>query len=192
MDLFNTRGYHATKISDIMKASGVQKGNLYFYFKSKEALAQALVREAQKEYMDYLHANARGSSALEKLDNVLAAIFDLHVRKKFVGGCIFGNMALEMGDNNFQFRKDIRDIFDEWVKFLSSLIHEAVRSGEIVVELAPEDLARHIVAAMEGGIMLSRLSKDHTAMKSALDAVRTLLRMGSPSGWYTGQGDNRT
>ncbi len=182
MDLFNTRGYHATRISDVMEASGVQKGNLYFYFRSKEDLAQVLIDEARREYMAYLHGNASGDSALVRLDNVLTAIYDLHVRKKFIGGCIFGNMALEMGDQNSQFREEIRAIFDEWVHFLSSLIQDAFRSGDLALPLEPEVLARHIVASLEGGIMLSRLSKDNADLKSALDAVRTLLQLGMSAG----------
>lgn len=41
-ELFWTRGYAATSLSDIAKASGVPVGNVYYYFRSKADLALAV------------------------------------------------------------------------------------------------------------------------------------------------------
>lgn len=43
--LFFTKGYHATTISDIAKKMGVANGMLYYYFKSKEAVLEKLLDE---------------------------------------------------------------------------------------------------------------------------------------------------
>jgi len=41
--LFFTKGYHATTISDIAKKMGVAQGTLYYYFKSKEQVLETLL-----------------------------------------------------------------------------------------------------------------------------------------------------
>ncbi|MBU2703268.1 AcrR family transcriptional regulator [Sporomusaceae bacterium BoRhaA] len=41
--LFFTKGYQATTISDIAKKMGVAQGMLYYYFKSKEAVLETLL-----------------------------------------------------------------------------------------------------------------------------------------------------
>ncbi len=41
--LFAERGYDATSVREIVEAAGVAKPTLYYYFKSKEGLAQALL-----------------------------------------------------------------------------------------------------------------------------------------------------
>lgn len=41
--LFFTKGYHATTISDITKKMGVAQGMLYYYFKSKEEILETLL-----------------------------------------------------------------------------------------------------------------------------------------------------
>ncbi|MDF2572966.1 MAG: transcriptional regulator, TetR family [Sporomusa sp.] len=41
--LFSTKGYHTTTISDIAKKMGVAQGMLYYYFKSKEELLETLL-----------------------------------------------------------------------------------------------------------------------------------------------------
>ncbi len=178
MELFNTKGYHATSISDIIEASGVQRGNLYFHFKNKEDLALALIETAHKEYLAYLNTRARGRSGMAKLDGVLDAIYEYHFGKNFVGGCIFGNIALEMGDQNADFRSAIRTVFDQWACLIATLLEEALRQGELSTHMEPYMLARHIVASLEGGIMLSRLTKDKKDILNSLDAIRTLLRPG--------------
>ena len=42
VELFAERGYHATKISDIVKAADVTQPTFYLYFKSKESLYEDL------------------------------------------------------------------------------------------------------------------------------------------------------
>src|SRR5277367_6880508 len=41
--LFAERGYDATSVREIVEAAGVAKPTLYYYFRSKEGLAQALM-----------------------------------------------------------------------------------------------------------------------------------------------------
>ncbi|MEW6374412.1 MAG: TetR/AcrR family transcriptional regulator [Thermodesulfobacteriota bacterium] len=49
--LFKHQGYKNTTIDDICKAAGVKRGNLYFYFESKEDLAYSVVdRAIEKEF----------------------------------------------------------------------------------------------------------------------------------------------
>jgi TetR/AcrR family transcriptional regulator, cholesterol catabolism regulator len=57
--LFSSRGYAATRIADICEAAGVAKGLFYWYFPTKQALFEELVRTmrrrlrvAQAEAMD--------------------------------------------------------------------------------------------------------------------------------------------
>jgi AcrR family transcriptional regulator len=43
--LFYTKGYERTSVSDIVKAVGVAQGTFYYYFDSKQAILEALVAE---------------------------------------------------------------------------------------------------------------------------------------------------
>jgi AcrR family transcriptional regulator len=45
LDLFVERGFAATRLDDVAKAAGVSKGTLYLYYKNKEDLFKAVVRE---------------------------------------------------------------------------------------------------------------------------------------------------
>ncbi|HAK72354.1 MAG TPA: TetR/AcrR family transcriptional regulator, partial [Sporomusaceae bacterium] len=41
--LFSDKGYRGTTISDIAKTMGTAQGMLYYYFKSKEEILEALI-----------------------------------------------------------------------------------------------------------------------------------------------------
>jgi AcrR family transcriptional regulator len=43
--LFHTKGYERTSVSDIVKAVGVAQGTFYYYFDSKQAILEAVVAE---------------------------------------------------------------------------------------------------------------------------------------------------
>jgi AcrR family transcriptional regulator len=53
-DLFYYQGYRHTTIDDISRASGVRRGNLYFYFASKEDLARAAIDHALRREFPFL------------------------------------------------------------------------------------------------------------------------------------------
>jgi len=98
-----------------------------------------------------------------------------HKGRDFVGGCIFGNIALEMGDTGCHFAAFIKNVFEVWEQRLRDVIREAQDGGEVSRALAADVLAGHMVAAIEGGIMLARLKKDEKPLRDALTAVRSLL-----------------
>jgi len=45
LELFVERGYSATRLDDVARQAGVSKGTVYLYFKNKEDLFRAVVRE---------------------------------------------------------------------------------------------------------------------------------------------------
>jgi AcrR family transcriptional regulator len=44
LDVFLARGFDAAKLDEVAKRAGIAKGTLYLYFKSKEALFEALIQ----------------------------------------------------------------------------------------------------------------------------------------------------
>jgi AcrR family transcriptional regulator len=48
-DVFVSRGYHATRVDDLIAAAGVSRGAFYRYFRDKDQLARLLVAHAEHE-----------------------------------------------------------------------------------------------------------------------------------------------
>lgn len=88
---------------------------------------------------------------------------------------MFGNTALELSDANDRITQLIREVFRGWTELLASVLREAQDAGDLKVQIQPEVLAKHIVASIEGGIMMSRLSKNGDHLRDCLGSIRLLL-----------------
>ncbi len=177
MRLINVKGYAATSINDIIEVTGVKKGNLYFHFSNKEELVYTMIEKARDDYRDYITSRIKGGTALEILYSIFDAVFQYHRARKFEGGCIFGNIALELGDENPRYAQLVHEIFAEWAEQFVPLIKAAQGEGTINAVLEAPALARHIVASLEGAVMLSRLSKKAKDFRQCIDSLKILLEV---------------
>lgn len=54
LKLFEEKGFHATKVSDIVKDAGMAQGTFYLYFKSKEDLFRSIAETCLQEIVQAL------------------------------------------------------------------------------------------------------------------------------------------
>lgn len=176
-ELFNTKGFSATTINDLVEATGMQKGSLYFHFSGKNAIAREVMNEATVEFVEFLSKALDGDNPGASIDTFFRCALDKHLATGFVGGCIFGNTALEMSDSDPEFAGAIDKVFDEWIGRVDVVVADAQKTRQIRTDIGSEALARHIVATVEGGIMMSRLKKDERPMRECLDTLRKTLEL---------------
>ena len=70
MACFLDQGYHATKMQDVARQSGLAKGTLYLYFQSKEVLLLALLQR----YFDDIRARIRMIPSPQTLDQFMMGL----------------------------------------------------------------------------------------------------------------------
>jgi TetR/AcrR family transcriptional regulator, transcriptional repressor for nem operon len=173
--LINQKGFRDTSMQDIIDATGVKKGNLYFHFSSKDELGLSILREAAEWYFNYLAMSMRSRDPLGRIGDVIDAVLKYHRGKKLVGGCIFGNTALEMSDTGEAHAALVREIFTRWERMLSGLLAEAHSEGSLPAGLEPEATARRIIASLEGSIMMARLFKNDAHLAECAVNLKELL-----------------
>ena len=176
-ELFNSKGFNATTIRDLVAATGMQKGSLYFHFPGKDAVAREVLSAATAEFMVFLSNALGGDNPGACIDTFFRCALEKHLGTGFVGGCLFGNTALEMSDSNPEFAGAIDAFFDEWIRRVEFVVAAAQKSGQIRTDVSSEALAKQVIATIEGGIMLSRLKKDERPMRQCLDTLRTTLEL---------------
>jgi len=169
------QGFLNTSVSEIISATGVKKGNLYYHFASKEDLGLAVLEDAKEEFFHFLNISLSGTDPVSRVINSCQAIFNEQQKNNFVGGCLFGNTALEMADSNPKFASIIQEVFAHWIQQLENHIHEALRTGILKSTMPPELLAKTVVATMEGAIMISRVSKCKQDLLDFLTVIKILL-----------------
>jgi TetR/AcrR family transcriptional regulator, transcriptional repressor for nem operon len=173
--LFNSKGFKATTINDLVAATGMQKGSLYFHFSSKEEIVREVLAEATESFLVFLDQSLTGNSPGAQIESFFRSALAKHQAAGFVGGCLFGNTALEMSDNDPEVAGQIGKVFDVWINRIAQVVSDAQQAGQVRDDIAAEALARHIIACIEGGIMLSRLKKKDQPMRDCLDTLRRTL-----------------
>lgn len=173
--LVQKKGFEATSMSDVVEATGMQKGCLYFHFTGKDDLLAAILEKAKTDFFQLVDAGLSGKTPGERLENFFTGVLDYQKSMGFSGGCIFGNIALEMSDKDKRVSAFIKDLFDEWTAKIHVVVKAAQKTKQVTAEIPADVLARHIIMALEGGIMLSRLEKREKPLKDCLASLRIMI-----------------
>src|SRR5499433_3673327 len=112
--LIHLQGYHCTSLDDVLRESGVGKGNFYYYFKSKEELGYAIIDRLVRGFVDRTLEPAfadTGRDARAQIHDFLDRVLDNLRERNCVGGCPMGNLASELSDVHEGFRQRLAEIF---------------------------------------------------------------------------------
>ncbi len=174
--LFNTVGYYRASMTDVMNATGLEKGGIYNHFASKDDLAVAAF-----EYAVGLFAAALRKQidlAVQPFDKLLALIdgFNLAVTDPPVkGGCPLLNCAVENDDGNPLLKAKVQVAMERFHKMVENLVIDAQSEGEIAKHYSSKQIATFIVSSVEGGIMVSRLFDDTQRMELVTQSLKSFL-----------------
>ena len=80
-----------------------------------------------------------------------------------------------MGDINANFSTKVTGIFSYWEDSLAQILNEARSAGELKNDLDSKVLAKHIIAVLQGGIMMSKASKNGDDLQDCLNSLRVML-----------------
>lgn len=108
--LFAAKGYDATPVRSIVEAAGVTKPALYYHYKSKEGLAQALIHDPLSKLVAAL-TSLEGTplDPVERLEQSLNVNFEFcredPDRGRFVYAIFFGPLGSELASELAHFIK---------------------------------------------------------------------------------------
>lgn len=154
--VFNRHGFGSTSMSELMAATGLEKGGLYRHFKSKEELAleafDHAVRVIEKSRFPNLESI---ESPIERVEALVTQF--LNTRSPIPGGCPVFNGAVEHDDGNPKLRAKARESFQKWVLQLSTWIDDAQKQNEFSKHHKPKDVATFLYCSLEGALIARNL-----------------------------------
>lgn len=173
-ELFRRQGYNGTSLKQVTEAAGAPIGSLYHFFPGgKDDLAEAVIGSSGQAYQELfeLIADAAPSMVTAVTDFFDAAAVVLE-ETGYLDACPIGTVALEVASTNDRLRAATHVVFEGWVG--------AVASRLVAVGLAADqarELATTLVAAVEGGFMLSRAAQSPEPMRTAGRHMRRLVEL---------------
>jgi TetR/AcrR family transcriptional regulator, transcriptional repressor for nem operon len=166
--LLNKHGFAGLSMSEVMGATGLEKGGIYRHFASKDELAAATLAHS---YELVQKARAHGvdeqPTPLARLHRLLTN-FDTEPGAILPGGCPYVNSAVDADDTSPLRLAQVRRAFDEWHGRIAQIVCQAVDAGELRRSTNPEAIATLILATIEGAVVLSRAQQSRAPIQLCL------------------------
>lgn len=169
-------GTAGTTLDAVLEASGTGKSQLYHYFADKSDLVAAVVDRQLELILD----DQPGLVHVDTWDGLIEWARDTVRAKARPGGpfaCPLGTLAAEL-KNDEAFRPCLAAAFARWEAPLAAGLQAMRDRGELAAAADPARLAALLVAALQGGMLVGRISGDIAPLcdllSSALEQVNRL------------------
>jgi TetR/AcrR family transcriptional repressor of nem operon len=178
--LIHLRGYHCTSLDDVLRESGIGKGNVDYDFKSKEELGYAIIDRLVLGFSERTLEPAFADTDADPVIQIhmfLDRLLDNQRQRNCVGGCPMGNLASELSDVHEGFRQRLVGVFIRWRARLTEAIARGQNTGRLRGDWDAAALAQFIVAALEGAILLTKVTKDIAVMEQCVEHLKRHLTL---------------
>lgn len=168
--LLRSQGYAGTGLNQITVAAQAPKGSMYHHFpEGKEQLAAQAIAYYADMVLSLLQHCLKAPDAADGIDAFITALAHQLERSQFHDGCPVGLVAMEAGAANERLAAATTAAFELWH---AAIAHTLTERG--VPE--PQDRATIVLAAVEGGVMLSRAHRSTKPLRSVSRGLRPVLQ----------------
>jgi TetR/AcrR family transcriptional regulator, transcriptional repressor for nem operon len=146
--LVHQQGFHQTTLADIAQQAQVPLGTVYYFFKTKEAIGEALVEHYLRTYREACQLWNSESDPKARLEAFIQVLLGDSQRLS-QSGCPIGTLCAELHKQGGLLADQASGIFNELLTWLT-MQSRALGKGE-----ESETLAVHLLSAVEGAILLT-------------------------------------
>jgi TetR/AcrR family transcriptional regulator, transcriptional repressor for nem operon len=168
---FAQRPYYAVGLDDILAEAQLTKGAMYFHFRSKHALALAIVDE-------------QTGNAAESVKNLLGK--KLSGLESLIDVCYLvavGDMTQDVTRASFNLLESVgrteklqTRLLGGWIQLMGEIAQRGIAEGDIVEQADPEDIGRLLVSIYVGMRQARNLDEPVQLLTDFGKALSTVLR----------------
>ena len=168
-DLAHRRGFRETSLAEIAEAAQVPLGNVYYYFKSKDALAEALIERWLEEMRAARSVWDAAGGPVERLE----ACIEVAARGREAvarSGSPIGGLCTELGKTAGPLAAKARVLFREQLDWIEAQLRALGAEAE-----APA-LAIHLLSGLQGASVLAHAQGDPALMVYEAEMLKAWVR----------------
>jgi TetR/AcrR family transcriptional repressor of nem operon len=171
------RGIANTSIDEVRTTAEVGGSQIAHYFHDKRDLTRHVIA-VRRGHVQTFHTRPQlgaldSFEALQTWADACVADVDTVYR---LGGCVYGSLAGELIDADDEIHADLSAGYDEWIELFRVGLTEMRRRKDLLPEADPRHLAVALVAAHQGGAMLTYATGDPAPLSVALNAAIEYVR----------------
>ncbi len=168
--LFYQHGYEGTSFTDIVETSGLARGNIYHYFKTKDDILQAVIARHLEEYRMLL---AKWDAEHEDAKERLIAFSNMIAGRKaelVEYGCPIGSLNTELAKDRRDLQQAASALFDLFRDWLSSCFRQLGKGSE------SESMALHLLGRAQGIAVISHVYRDKKLLQRETNQLTDWIR----------------
>lgn len=165
------QGVAGTTTEQVQVAAGVSASQIFHYFGDKRALVQAVIAYQAEAVL------TAQQPLLAKLDSMeaLRAWADLYVsveeQLKYEGGCPLGSLGSQLAETDAAARQDVERGLARWEEAIRDGLRAMYARGDLRRSADPDALALALLAALQGGLLMTQIRRDPAPLRTVLDVV---------------------
>lgn len=175
--LMLAKGYTATSIDEICTMVGVTKGGFFHYFPTKQELAKA----ALHRFYAATGGRILGFPLPETMDPLqrvyqrLDILIEMARNPDLPKSCLIGNLTQEVSHTHPELRAVCDELFSRWVNGFEGELAAAKAKHVPQATWSPQSLAEHLLATIQGSLLLAKSSQDPAIVEKNLLHYRNYL-----------------
>jgi AcrR family transcriptional regulator len=163
--LFYERGYTRTSFSDIVEQTGIRRGNIYHYFKTKEEILDAVIRQHASDYRALLALWDQQTTDPKERLHSFVQMLSSNRENLMRYGCPIGTLNTELSKDAIELHAGARVLFDILVEWLTTQF-AALGSGE-----QARGQALHLLGRCEGISVVGHVYNDPELIDSEISML---------------------
>jgi TetR/AcrR family transcriptional regulator, transcriptional repressor for nem operon len=163
------RGFGRTSLADIAKEAGVALGNVYYYFKTKDEIGEAII----EQYLSLFRAAREQLGGLDSARERLCSFVQMTVDSRRAiaeSGCPLATLCSELRKETGPLARNAAQLFAEPLEWMEGQFRELGRGSEA------RELAVHLLAALEGLAVLTHALGDPELVLAETERLQVWIR----------------
>jgi TetR/AcrR family transcriptional regulator, transcriptional repressor for nem operon len=181
--LFALKGFHDTKLKEVLCSAKVTTGAFFHHFQNKDDLGFAVIdrhmerRSRQLNKIEETLPPGPDEGMLTPVFRRLDAIAEMARKREHTkGGCVIGNLSASLSDTHDAFRRRLAACFDEMAREFEPPFAALIQERGLSRRIDAMELARYIVSVIEGAILLARTRGDRQLITRQFAFLKEHLR----------------
>ena len=174
--IFSEKGYAATSMSDITKATGLTKGAIYGNFENKEEIAiAAFLKNVNDLLKEIAKHQERGKTPLQKLYLITNFYRNYNDYSKHLGGCPILNIGVDSNHQDTKLLEKVRAVIDKTQNNIVKLVELAKAEGEIKEHVDAEKFAKLLYTRIQGAVFMNQTMNDKSYLIDAANDLDQII-----------------
>jgi TetR/AcrR family transcriptional repressor of nem operon len=172
MEVFWSRGYHATALPDLLRATELSRGSLYAAFGDKHSLFLRALDRYIADAVTRMDAElAPGREPVDGLRAYLAGYVDRTSGAKGQRGCLLVATAMELAGQDAEVNRRVAGFFKAMETRVRDTLSRAKAAGKLADGVEPASAARILVCFVEGLRVVGKTAPARATSQATAEAL---------------------